>query len=149
MKAFKFTLQPVLEHRERIEDEKEQVVATRRRAYDEARAELDRLNDEFRAHEGELRLRHRELQTEDLRLHYAHLQYLDRVIDAQIHIVAERQAALERARRDLIVASKERKVVDKLKERRKAAFVAETLRQEQIELDDTNARRHGRGGDRT
>jgi flagellar protein FliJ len=149
MKQFKFTLQPVLEHRERIEDEKEQIVATRRRAHDEARAELERLNNEFRKHEGDLRTHHRELKTEELRLHYAHLQYLDRVIDAQIRTVAERQAALERARRDLIAASKERKVVDKLKERRKAAFIAEELRQEQIELDDTNARRHGRGGDRT
>jgi flagellar FliJ protein len=144
MSKFAFHLQPVLEHRKRIEDEKQQTLALRRRAYEEARRELDRLNDEFRRYAGELRERHRSLKTEELRLLYAHLQFLDRLINAQIRVVAERQAALERARRELIEASERRKVVDKLKERRRAAFVAEALRVEQNELDDANARAEAR-----
>ncbi|HVA33608.1 MAG TPA: flagellar export protein FliJ [Candidatus Baltobacteraceae bacterium] len=143
-KKFVFALQPVLEHRKRIEDEKQQVVAVRQRAYDKAKRELDQLNEEFRANARELRLRHREFDVEELRLRYAHLQFLDRSIDAQIRVVAERQAALERARQDLVSASKSRKVVDKLKERRRLAYSIEELRVEQIELDDGNARRHDR-----
>jgi flagellar FliJ protein len=143
-KKFNFALQPVLEHRKRIEDQKQQTVATRQRAWDEARRELDRLNDEFRANARELRDRHRGLDVEELRLRYAHLQFLDRSIDAQIKVLAERQVALDRARKDLIDASKNRKVVDKLKERRRVAHVAEELRVEQIELDDGNARMEGR-----
>ena len=143
-KKFAFALQPVLEHRKRIEDQKQQVVAVRQRAWDDARHELDRLNDEFRANARDLRERHRELGVEELRLHYAHLQFLDRTIDSQIKVLAERQVALDRARKDLIAASKNRKVVDKLKERRRSAFIAEELRVEQIELDDGNARMEGR-----
>ena len=143
-KRFTFPLQPVLELRKRVEDEHQQTVAIRRRAHEDAKRELERLNDEFRRFAGSLRERHRELATEDLRLHYAHLQYLDRAIEAQLKLVAERAAALERARRDLVAASKDRKVVDKLKERRRIAFVAEEMRVEQIELDDANARRHAR-----
>lgn len=143
-KKFVFRLQPVLEHRQRIEDEKQQAVAIRRRAHVDAKRELDRLNEEFRRFARELREGHRKLDVEELRMHYAHLQFLDRSIDAQIRIVAERQAALERARQDLISASKNRKVVAKLKERRRIAYVAEEFRIEQIELDDGNARRHAR-----
>lgn len=143
-KKFTFQLQPVLEHRKRIEDQKQQTVAMRQRIWDEARRELDRLNDEFRSNSRELRERHRELGVEDLRLRYAHLQFLDRTIDAQIKVLAERQVALDRARKDLIAASKNRKVVDKLKERRRSAYTAEELRVEQIELDDGNARMEGR-----
>jgi flagellar protein FliJ len=143
-KRFAFNLQPVLDHRQRIEDEKKQVVALRRRACDEAKAELDRLNGEFREHATLVRTQHHEFDGETLRAHYGHLHFLDRVIDAQIRLLAERQAALERARKDLVAAQKDRKVVDKLKERRRAAFVAEEMRIEQSELEDANARAYGR-----
>ncbi len=143
-KKFSFTLQPVLDHRKRIEDEKQLTLATRQRAWEESRRELDRLNDEFRANSRDLRERHNEFDLEELRVRYAHLQFLDRTIDAQIKAVAERQVALDRARNDLVAASKNRKVVDKLKERRKRAYSAEELRVEQIELDDGNARMEGR-----
>jgi flagellar FliJ protein len=143
-KRFVFPLEPVLEHRKRIEDEKQQTLALRRKAHDDAKRELERLDGEFRTCATRLREHHRELASDDLRLHYAHLQFLDRAIEAQRRLVADRYAAMERARQDLVTASKDRKVVDKLKERRRIAFVAEELRVEQIELDDGNARRHGR-----
>ncbi len=144
MKKFVFTLQPVLDQRQRVEDEKQQIVAQRRRSLDEAEAELRRLNHDFRESSDRLRIAHRELSAEDLRLHYAHLSFLDRTIVAQIQIVAERRVALDRARADLLEASKERKVVEKLKDRRREAHVAEAARLEQNALDDSNARRHAR-----
>ncbi len=144
MKKFSFALQPVLDHRKRIEDEKQLVVATRKRALDEAEAELKRLNDEFRRHAALLRDGHKKLETRELQSIYAHLQFLDRCIVAQIKIVAERRVALDRARNELLEASKEKKVVEKLKERRREAFVIEEQRVEQKEIDDGNARRHGR-----
>jgi flagellar protein FliJ len=145
-KRFVFTLAPVLEHRKKIEDEKQQVLAERRRAADAAEAELARLNGDFRDSSDKLRSGHAHLDAEELRLHYGHLQFLDRLITAQIRVVAERRVALDRARVDLLAASKERKVVEKLKERRYEAYVSETLRIEQNELDDGNARRYGRIG---
>lgn len=146
MKKFVFSLQPVLEQRQRIEDEKQQIVAQRRLAVDEAELELKRLNDDFRQSSARLRESHKGLDAEELRLHYAHLQFLDRTIVAQIQVVAERRVALDRARADLLAASKERKVVEKLKDRRKQAHVAEEARIEQNELDDGNARRYARAG---
>lgn len=144
MKKFAFALQPVLEHRERIEDEKQQVLAVRQLALDEAERELKRLNDEFRANSEELRGRHKDLDADALRLYYAHLQFIDRCIVAQIRVVAERRVELDRARTDLLAASKDRKVVEKLKDRRRESHALEEMRHEQSELDDTNARRYSR-----
>ncbi len=144
MKRFKFSLEPVLEHRKRIEDEKQQVVASRLRDLTEAESELKRLNAEFKENSDRLRSAHRGLDAESLRRHYAHGQFLDRCIVAQISVVAERRVSLERARADLLGATKERKVVDKLKEHRYLAHRAEESRIEQNELDDGNARRYGR-----
>ncbi|HUA07831.1 MAG TPA: flagellar export protein FliJ [Candidatus Acidoferrales bacterium] len=144
MKRFAFALQPVLEHRKRKEDEKQLVVAVRKRALDEAERELARLNEEFRSNTAMLRRRHKELDVREMQSFYAHLQFLDRCIVAQIRIVAERRVALDRARADLLAASREKKVVEKLKERRREAFVLEEQRIEQKELDDGNARRYGR-----
>jgi len=143
-KKFVFALQPVLDHRQRIEDEKRQTVAMRQRSADEAKAELDRLNAEFREETTLLRAGHRQFDAESLRAHYAHLHFLDRVIDAQIRLLAERRAAVERARQDLVAAQKDRKIVDKLKDRRQTAFAAEEMRIEQGELEDANARAYGR-----
>jgi flagellar protein FliJ len=143
MKKFRFTLQPVLEHRERFEDEKQQVVAHRKRAVDDAERELRRLNDEFRTRSERMRKEHRALGAEELRMQYAHMQFLDRAIVAQIRVVAERRVAFERARIELVEASKERKVVEKLKDRRREAHDAEEQRVAQNEIDDQNARRFG------
>ena len=144
MKRFTFRLQPVLDHRKRIEDQKQLVVAARARALDEAERELARLNEEFRKHSMMLRDGHKKFETRELQCIYAHLQFLDRCIVAQIRIVAERRVALDRARTDLLEASKEKKIVEKLKERRREGYVLEEQRMEQKEIDDGNARRHGR-----
>ncbi len=144
MKRFAFTLQPVLDQRKRIEEEKQQITAARQRDLDAAESELRRLNAEFKHCSDLLREQHRALDAESLRRHYAHIQFLDRCIVAQIQVVAERRVALDRARAELLAASKERKAVDTLKERRYEAHVAEERRIEQNELDDGNARRYGR-----
>jgi flagellar protein FliJ len=145
MKRFTFRLQPVLDHRKRIEDQKQLVVAARARSLDEAERELARLNEEFRKHSMMLRDGHKKFETRELQCIYAHLQFLDRCIVAQIRIVAERRVALDRARTDLLEASKEKKIVEKLKERRREGYVLEEQRMEQKEIDDGNARRHWRG----
>lgn len=144
MKRFRFQLQPVLDQRQRIEDEKQMVVAAKKRAVDEAEKELRRLNEEFRVNADILRLNHAKLDSEELRLTYAHLQFLDRCIVAQIKVVAERRVALDKARVELLVASKDRKAVEKLKERRREAHDTEAARLDQNEIDDGNARRYGR-----
>lgn len=144
MKRFVFALQPVLDHRQRCEDEKQQTLAVRQVAHDEAARELHRLDTAFRDGANLLRAEHASFDADSLRMHYGHLQFLDRAIVAQIRVVAERRVALDRARDELLSARKERRVVEKLKDRRRTAFLTEESRIEQNELDDGNSRMYGR-----
>lgn len=142
MSKFKFTLEPVLDHRERIEDEKQQIMAVRQRELKAAEDELARLNGEFKRYSTRLREDHAGLTSDELRWHYAHLEYLDRCMTMQHGIIATRRAALERARADLVTASKDRKVIEKLKDRRLEEYHSLQAAQEQKDLDDSNNRRH-------
>lgn len=144
MAKFKFSLEPVLDHRERIEDEKQQVLAERARELKAAEDELARLNGEFKRYSTVLREDHAGLSSEELRWHYAHLEYLDRCMTMQHGIIFQRRAAVERARVDLVEASKDRKVIEKLKDRRREEHQALQAAQEQKDLDDTNNRRASR-----
>lgn len=142
MRKFKFTLDPVLQHRERIEEEKQQVLAERQRELQAAEQELARLNNDFKRFSKRLRDDHAELSTEELRWHYAHLEFLDRCITMQHAAISQHRAAVERARQDLVEASKERKAMDKLKDKRLAEHRAQEAAFEQKELDDSNNRRY-------
>ncbi len=143
-RKFIFALEPVLAQRERIEAEKQRVLAQRQRALNEAKADLSGLHVDFRRYSSALRDKHRAFTTEKLRLHYAHLEYLDRSITSAEQVVALRQLDVDRAREELLEAAKERKAIEKLKERRHASYIAEENAAEQRELDDANARRFGR-----
>lgn len=143
MAKFKFALEPVLDHRSRIEDEKQQVLAERQRELKAAEDELARLNGEFKRYSTVLRDDHAKLSSEELRWHYAHLEYLDRCMTMQHGIIFQRRAAVDHARQDLIAASKERKVIEKLKDRRFEEYQALEAAAEQKDLDDTNNRRFG------
>ncbi len=144
MAKFKFTLEPVLDQRERTEDERQQVLAQRVLELKAAEDELARLNAEYKRYARALREDHAELSSEQLRWHYAHLEYLDRCMTMQNGIIFQRRAAVERARADLVVASKERKVIEKLKERRFEEHRIFQAAQEQKDLDDSNNRRYTR-----
>jgi flagellar protein FliJ len=141
MRKFKFTLKPVLDHRERIEDEKQQVFAARQLELRAAEEQLARYNADFKRYSTVLREDHARLSTEELRWHYAHLEYLDRCITMQHAVISQHRAVVERARQELMQASKDRKVLEKLKDKRFAEHRAREEAFEQKELDDANNRR--------
>ena len=137
---FRFRLDPVLQHRARIEQE---------RAGEHARALADqlaaqRMFDGIATKRDELRARlvreHAQFDAEALRSTYLHLDYLDRALVAARQRVDACIAQTERARQKLVDAAKERKVLETLKERRHEAFRHEAALADQRELDDQNAR---------
>jgi len=143
-RRFRFALDPVLEHRKRIEDRRKQELAIGQLALNEATAELLRLLEEFRKNSNILREDHKSFDVEQLRLHYAHLEFLDRAITAQEAVVAQRKAEHAQLRLSLLEASKEKKALDKLKARRQEAHTSAEALVDQRELDDSNARRYSR-----
>lgn len=140
MSAFRFRLDPVLEHRERTERERaaehartlaEQLAAERLR--DDLVGRRDALRRELAEH-------HNELGVDRLRATYSHLDYLDRAIRAAEERVAASIAATARSQAVLIAAARDRKVLETLKDRRREAFELEASLAQQRELDDLNAR---------
>lgn len=141
---FRFRLDPVLGHRERVETEK---------AGEHARALRDKLAAEEqrddligrRAATRDMLVRdHAKLDGDTLRATYVHLDYLDRAIVASQQRVDACAAETERARLRLVDAAKDRKVLETLKQRRREAFDLESSLADQRELDDLNARLHDR-----
>jgi flagellar export protein FliJ len=144
MARFRFRLEPVLDHRERIESEKQRVFATKLRDLVEAEAERDRTIVQRDEQREILRRDHRSLDVETLRATYVHLAYLDRAILSHQERVDACRAEADRAHAALIGAAKDRKVLETLKVHRREAHDAQAALVEQRELDDANARAYGR-----
>jgi flagellar protein FliJ len=144
MGPFVFALEPLLELRVRVEKAKQSEFAARARDLATERRELERLNVAQSVSMMALGRAALARPALELRLADQALRQLARAIDAQHHRCQEVQIALERSRGELVVASRERRVLEKLKERRRRSFDAEEARREELELDEGNARRHER-----
>jgi flagellar biosynthesis chaperone FliJ len=126
MPRFRFALAPLLDRRARVEEERKQILALAQRAYDDVAAKLGQLGRQLAA---------------GPYADHALLRFLSRAIETQTGLVAQRRAALECARRELMAARRARRVLEKLQERRRRAFDAAESRLEELELDEANARR--------
>ena len=144
MPRFVFRLAPVLRHRERIEEEKKQLLAEAQRKLFDAEAQRQRLRDRREELAVELVAGHRKIDGETLRMTYAHLDFLAREITAADWRVAAAGQAVDLARQILIRATKDRKVLERLRERQREAHKREQERLEHRDLDEANSRRHAR-----
>lgn len=144
MPRFVFRLDPVLEHRERIENERHVVFAAAMNRL----ADAERVRDDLIVRRDSMRERlhshHGEMDSDELRATYAHCDYLDRSIIEQEAVVkmARDVANAERAR--LLEATKGKKILETLKEHRREVHETEAAAREQAETDDINARRFDR-----
>jgi flagellar FliJ protein len=144
MSRFRFRLQPVLDVRERIQDERQRELALKRRELEEAETVLTALDTDRHEKREALTRDHRSFGADDLRATYAYLAYLDRAIEDQAVRIAACNDEVVRAQTQLVAANTDRKVLETLRTRRHEAFTADAALVEQRELDDQNARRYGR-----
>lgn len=138
MAQFQFQLEGVLEHRERIEKDRQRDLAA-------AQTEMVRLD-------GELRAVNRDVQqsTADVRDHHlvgrldmaylaAHRRYMlgmQRKVLALAQRISAQQQVLDSARRALAEASKQKRIIEKLRERRLRQWVDALARREAAVLDE-------------
>jgi flagellar FliJ protein len=135
MRRFVFSLQKVLEYRQRLE---EQAI----RAFAEAQAQL--MHEQAVLHkllierEECLRRSHRRqhLSVELLAVEQTYLSALEERIEQQRQRVAEAEKVLEEKRQALIEAQRERKTLERLREKQYEEWRQEWLRTEQKALDE-------------
>jgi flagellar export protein FliJ len=144
MAQFTFPLDPVLQLRKRREDEQQVVfAAAMQRVYD-----AEWLLNDYRNRRDAMRARisagHAVMSVDELRAAYAHCEYLDRAMGTQQGVVENLRRAAESERAALLEKTKEKKILETLREHRRVAFVLEADAAEQRENDETNARRFDR-----
>ena len=144
MARFIFRLEPVLHHRERIEMERQRVFAAAMTRLADLERERDATIVRRNDMRDRLRFNHAAMESEELRATYAHCDYLDRFIVEQLGLIALARAEADAERARLVEATKEKKILETLKERRRETFVTKAAAIEQRETDDINARRFDR-----
>lgn len=137
IKKFSFRLDRVLRHRENLEDLRERALAevearlVRERA---AEAALLALRDDVL---GDLaRLQAGAFAADDRAPYTAFLAELARQLDEQRRRIAQTEALREDKRAELVRASQDRRIVEKLKEGRRAEYLQDVGRLEQALLDE-------------
>jgi flagellar export protein FliJ len=144
MQKFAFRLDPVLDHRQRLEDEQQRAFA----AALSVQVAAERLRDDYIARRAEMREKllteHGTMESIDLRATYAHCDYLDRAIVAQQVVIDQAKVKTEAERAKLIIKVQDKKVLEVLKERRRETHESEQIANEQRESDEINSRHYVR-----
>lgn len=147
MKKFRFRLQKVMEVKEEVEKQRMLELVEAKKCVSQEKEELERLQIRNR----ECWEKIEERKTEDrinpveMNLYYCYLRKLGNEIDLQNNRVQDAENEMEKRRRILLDASKERKILEKLKERKYTAYRSEMLKMEQDFFDDIANTKHSRG----
>src|SRR5947209_18464341 len=138
MPKFTFQLQGVLRHREMIEQEKQRAFALAQAERAAAQAEIKRLDETVQQALADLRANHL-TGSLDLSFLAAHRRFMLAMQRQGIELMQKLQAAqkkVEAAQIELAEAAKQRKIMEKLRERQQARWNADAERRESAELDE-------------
>ena len=145
--AFKFQFQSILDLKARLEDQKKAKLGEVTEILNQEVDKLTILNDEKKK---QFKLMKEKNNTgftpKELISYNNYMERLKKSISIQEMVVEKARQAVEKARQELIVASKERKMFEKLKEKKLEEYWEEYYRKEQITLDEIASYRHGAGG---
>lgn len=147
MEGFSFTLQPVLDHRRRLEDQAKQSYAQARTEEARARDELADMEDAFGDGQGEIaKARVAAIDPAEVSAYQRYLDRLKQQIYTQSDLVDQLNIASEEKREGVVEGMKARKVVEKLREKQHDQYKIEFARYEQKQTDEFAVTRHKRTG---
>lgn len=138
MKNFSFPFQFLLKYRERKEDRLRKELAQIKRKLEKERANLAQLEMDSMTNMRELGEKHqsKEIETALVLSYYSYLNNLFDQIKKQSKIVSDVSQEMEEKRKVVIEASKEKKIIKKLKERKWSEFVHQREKAEQDFIDE-------------
>jgi flagellar FliJ protein len=145
--SFKFTLEPLMKHRKRLEEDAQREFFKARSAVDEALRKINSLYESIDHARRQIQL----LQKSGGQSIAAITQHEEFIVGAQIRIERERKVArelmmvAEEKHQLLLEAAKEFKSIEKLKERRHRQYLEDKKKQELKIIDQTVTMRFKRG----
>jgi flagellar FliJ protein len=145
MKRFKFRLQRILDIREQIRDEARQELGRRNAALAQEESVLKGLEAELlRLNAGENGI----VTASELLLTGAYAQRIQKLIEQQALKVEEARKAVVEAQERYIQANKDAKALEMLKDKRRAEYDHEVLKEEINQLDEVATQRANSRGTR-
>ena len=147
MATFVFQLDGVLRQRKLAEEQKQRDLASVRAELTALEAQLRAMDDDVRSATGDVRANH---LTGRLDLAYlaAHRRYtlaMQRKAMTLAQQMAGVQARVDAARKALVDAARQRKVIEKLREKRHAEWAAGIARREAVDADEVAMQISARG----
>ncbi len=137
MNKYAFKLEPLYDYRQRLENICKKEFGEAMRRLDDEETKLEALNDNYRKSKEEIdKLKEEGGQATDINMYYAYFMGLDKHINDQKQIIVEVRRLLEGKRGKLVEATKDRKVVETLKERSLDSYNQKLVKEEQKATDD-------------
>lgn len=134
---FQFDLEAVLNYRLQLEDQCQlslsEAVRNLQVAMDVLEALQKEKNDLIRHL---VRIQEDALTSDVIARHFIFIEFLKSKEEKQKDVIANLQEEVSAKRQDLLEAVKKRKVMDALREKKKAAYISETAVRDRKEMDD-------------
>ncbi len=142
---YTFKLQTLLNHRRHQEEELQQQLADARRKLTDEQNQLRRKKREKQERIHTLQQKQATGCTiSDSLLYVSYIEQLCRDIEQQVQRVQQAEKKVRRKRRQLIAAVKKRKILAKLKEKGRQAYLQKQMQNERKFMDEIASTRHAR-----
>ncbi|MBU1864639.1 MAG: flagellar export protein FliJ [Candidatus Omnitrophica bacterium] len=146
MKKFKFRLEKVLDHKIRLYEIAWSKHVEAMNILRREEAKLHSLRDTYKTCLFELATKmSKNFRIRELGPYYRYISFIKKEITQQSQIVCQALQAEEARRKNLMHASKEKEVLNKLKDRRHDEYIYNLGREEQKFLDDITGAKYARG----
>ncbi len=143
--AFQFKLEQVLSYRRNLEEQAQLNLAKEKVILDNFKRQLARLRSERLAFINSLEERKKKsIPAVEFSFRQECIDAKEFEIEEQIVVVEKQKRIMEKARFALFEKVKERKIIEKLREKNLQEYTTESLRKEQSELDEKATIRFGR-----
>lgn len=138
-KPFHFPLQKVLDYREQLEDRARLALAKAHKAHEQQRGVVEDLKERLTRHQR--RGAGQDADANDIWLWQQYKQALEQDLSSAQGRLSKLALNLQKCRREAVQASKDRKLLDKLKQQQAARHRDEEQRREEKENDEMAALR--------
>ena len=138
MARFYFNLQGVLKQREHVEQLAQREMAQAQQVMTELQNRLKRLDEGVRAVADDMRSNHLQgvLDVTIMASHRRYVVAMERSAMELARLIAEAQAKVEQAQTQLVNAARERKTIEKLKDKQFERWIADQYKREAADLDE-------------
>lgn len=142
---FNFRFKSLLAYRAHRQERAEAALGKARQQLNRARVKEKELTNRLEEAGEELRaLLRKEAPASILKSYADFLSELERNIDAQERVIARIERDVRDCLQEVLLRTKETRIIERLREKDEAAWLYSQMRQEQKTMDETAVTRHGR-----